>query len=197
MFCTKCGKEVAEGFQVCGYCGAPVEQQGGVNDNVQQTSTQSIQQGDGGSMYTQNNNAQMNNGQGYGQQMNNGQMYNQGYNPQMNNGQMYNQGYNPQMYNANYQNQMGPAYTGDGVTIVGFFFPFLWTLFKGLWEASLVIVVIDLIFLIPIIGLILGAILHLACAIFICAKGKRYARLHREMNVSLIQILKDRQLRGF
>lgn len=136
MLCKNCGKEIGEGFIVCGYCGAKVDGQ---------DSPENIVVGN--------------------------------------------------RSNVDYQN-----FSKRKFKFLAFFFPSLWLLFHGLWDGFLISLLIFIaggaIGLIPVVGWNINLIISLAKAVFVGANGYRYARLHRELGLTFIQIIKDPKL-GF
>lgn len=197
MFCSVCGKEIANDSNVCGYCGAPVQgntHNGGNMGNVQGYSNQVNNDQQYYSGQT-NNNQQYNSGQA---NYNNQQLsYN---NPQYNNGQP---GYNaPQQYNNgqgynNQQNNGVNSFKPDNkYNIVAALFTWIWALVKGMWDLAILDIVISFIILIPVVGAIIWFIYFWVFRIaFVGRNANYYYRLKETQKISMFKAIQDPNLR--
>ena len=230
MYCTTCGKEIADDSKVCGYCGAAVTAR--EEEGSYQAGGSSGPNYGGPQSYSQTGNFQQSNynQQNYAQQPN----YNQpGYTQQLNNSQQSNYGQQGYTQQPNY-NQQGyaqqPNYDQPGYTqqpnysqqgyaqqpvnvqsryeeykpdnkfnIVAFFFPFLWSLCKGMWEMALldlgIGIVLGLIGIIPAIGWAICILGNLILNVLYGRNANYYYRLNKQIGIPFFKAIQNPQLR--
>lgn len=202
MYCTSCGKEIPDDSRVCGYCGSSVTGTYGASQQMtgQQPYSQPV---NGQQPYSQSVNGQqpysqqMNRQQPYSQQMNGQQPYGQQMNGQQPYGQLVNSrpGYvQPAYMPGNNQNIVS-----DKFNIVAFFFPWIWLLVKGMWDAAGITFAIGfisgLLVAIPPVGVVVIPIVDLLIRIFWGRNGNYYHRLKSQMGISFIKALRNPNLR--
>lgn len=181
MFCTNCGKEIADDSRLCGYCGAPVETETGMqyqeDAGVEQQGrgaqgTPAGQQGCAG----QGNFVGQQNFQGVGG-------YPQNY-------------VGPQGYNANAQNRYKPD---NKFNVWAFLFGGLWFLFHGMWDVFLASIVYGILLLlvnvIPVVGQIVSLVMSVACLVIMGRTANYYYRLKDQSNIPTYKAIMDPNLR--
>ncbi len=196
MFCSQCGKEIANDSKVCSYCGVPV-------------------QGTEEAGYTQPLNSQPYqappNGQPY-QTPPGGQPYQVPPNGQPYQTPPIGQPYQAQSYGQPYQ--MAPAgqpyYNGQSnqgynlkpdfkYNLAAAFFPGLWALFKGMWDLAIVEIVIGCISvpLAPVagIGVIIGIVMTIFNFGILGRNANYYYRLKATMGIPMYKAIADPNLR--
>lgn len=197
MFCSQCGKEIANDSKVCSYCGVPV-QGADKAGYTQPLNSQPYQVPPNGQQYQTPPGGQPYqvppNGQPYqtppGGQPYQMQQYNQPYYDGQPNNQQYFNGQLQQRYN------LKPDYKYN---LAAAFLPGLWALVKGMWDLAIVEIVINCIsvLLAPVAGagLIIGVVMMIFNLGILGRNANYYYRLKATMGIPMYKAITDPNLR--